>query len=87
LDGANYIGVGPVFESTTKQFESHVGLDLVSEVAAEVQLPAFAIGGIQLENLQNVIDAGLKRVAVGAAITSSGDPAKVAASMKRMLSR
>ena len=46
LDGANYIGVGPVFPSTTKQFAEFPGLELLRAVSAEIRLPAFAIGGI-----------------------------------------
>ena len=46
LDGANYIGVGPTFPSPTKQFELSQALALVRQVAAEIRLPAFAIGGI-----------------------------------------
>ena len=75
LDGADYIGVGPVFPSETKQFEQFPGVELVREVAAEIRLPAFAIGGIGLDTLPRVLDAGLRRVAVGAAISNSSDPA------------
>ena len=46
LDGANYIGVGPTFPSNTKTFDQFPGLDLLRAVAAEIRLPAFAIGGI-----------------------------------------
>ena len=46
LDGANYIGVGPTFPSGTKQFEQFPGVELLRAVAAEIRLPAFAIGGI-----------------------------------------
>lgn len=78
LAGANYIGVGPVFPSNTKSFDSHVGLDLVSEVAKEIQLPAFAIGGIRLDNVRDVCEAGQSRVAVQNAIVASDDPGQVA---------
>lgn len=68
LDGANYIGVGPVFESQTKSFDEFVGLELVGSVASEIQLPAFAIGGINTTNVRQVVDAGLSRVAVSSAV-------------------
>ena len=75
LDGADYLGVGPTFPSTTKQFSDFPGLTYIRAVAAEIRLPAFAIGGITCENLPEVLAAGLSRVAVSGAITSSSDPA------------
>ena len=74
LDGANYIGVGPVFPSETKQFGQYPGTDLLKAVAAEIRLPAFAIGGIGPENLPEVLSAGFTRIAVGAAITAAANP-------------
>lgn len=64
FDGANYIGVGPVFPSKTKSFDEFVGLNLVEKVASEISLPAFAIGGIDESNIPAVFAAGMKRVAV-----------------------
>ncbi len=75
LDGANYIGVGPTFASSTKQFDDFPGLDFIRQVAAEIRLPAFAIGGITLDNVSQVIEAGLHRVAASAAI-GDGDDAR-----------
>jgi thiamine-phosphate pyrophosphorylase len=74
LDGADYIGVGPVFPSSTKAFESLAGLELVREVAAEISLPWFAIGGINEENVNLVVEAGARRIAVSNAILSAEDP-------------
>ena len=85
LDGANYIGVGPVFESTTKQFSSHVGLELVEAVAQEIQLPAFAIGGIDLGNVEQVVNSGMKRVAVSNAVVAAEDSASVAKKLVELL--
>jgi thiamine-phosphate pyrophosphorylase len=78
LAGANYIGVGPTYPSTTKGFDAFGGLDLLREVAGGIRLPAFAIGGIGLENLEDVLRTGIMRVAVGAAIINAPDPAAVA---------
>jgi thiamine-phosphate pyrophosphorylase len=78
LDGANYIGVGPTFPSTTKDFALFPGLDLVRAVAAEICLPAFAIGGITLENLPAVLATGIRRVAVSGAIIDDKNPAAAA---------
>ena len=76
LDGANYIGVGPTFPSDTKAFEQFPGVELLRAVAAEIRLPAFAIGGISRENLAEVLAAGFTRVAVSAAVTSADDPGR-----------
>jgi len=74
LDGASYLGVGPTFPSETKSFSSFPGVALLRAVAAEITAPAFAIGGIRLDNLPLVLDSGFRRVAVGAAITNSASP-------------
>lgn len=75
LDGASYIGVGPTFPSCTKQFEEFPGVELLRAVAAEIRLPAFAIGGITRANLPEVLAAGFTRVAVSRAIAAAADPA------------
>jgi len=74
LDGADYIGVGPVFPSSTKAFESLAGLEFVREVAAEISLPWFAIGGINADNVNLVVESGGKRIAVSGAILGAKDP-------------
>jgi len=84
-EGADYIGVGPVFPSTTKHFEKHVGLELVQEVAAEIKLPMFAIGGITLDNLSRVIDSGVRRVAVSGAVKKPNEVGSIVREFKRCL--
>jgi thiamine-phosphate pyrophosphorylase len=74
LDGANYLGVGPTFPSQTKSFDAFPGLDFVRQVAAEIRLPAFAIGGINASNVGEVVAAGLRRVAVSSAVTGDAQP-------------
>jgi thiamine-phosphate pyrophosphorylase len=75
LDGANYIGVGPTFASGTKQFSQFTGTELLRSVQAEIRLPAFAIGGITIQNLSQVLATGFTRVAVSGAIVGSENPA------------
>jgi len=75
MDGANYIGVGPTFPSGTKTFERFTGLELLRGVAAEIRLPAFAIGGIGPENLPEVLACGISRAAVSGAVLAAEDPA------------
>jgi thiamine-phosphate pyrophosphorylase len=78
LDGADYIGVGPVFASKTKTFDRLPGPDFVRAATAETSLPAFALGGIGPGNLAQVVAAGARRVAVSAAIAAADDPEQVA---------
>lgn len=87
FDGANYIGVGPVFASQTKSFalDALRGVDLLRAVQAEVALPAFAIGGIDRGNLTQILAAGFTRVAVSAAVTGATDPCQAARELKSLL--
>ncbi len=73
LDGANYIGVGPTFPSATKNFKQFTGLDFLRQVAREIRLPTFAIGGITAENLNEVISTGVRRFAVSNALVNAPD--------------
>lgn len=77
LDGADYLGVGPVFRSNTKAFDHFPGLEFIEQAVAETSLPAFALGGIEPGNVAQVINSGVKRIAVGSAIATSDDPALV----------
>jgi thiamine-phosphate pyrophosphorylase len=85
LEGASYLGVGPTFPSTTKSFAEFPGVNLLRQVAAEIRLPAFAIGGLTLANLESVIAAGFSRVAVSGAVVAAADPAAASAEFLRRL--
>ncbi|HEX5444839.1 MAG TPA: thiamine phosphate synthase, partial [Pirellulales bacterium] len=73
-----YIGVGPTFPSGTKQFREFTGTELLRAVAAEIRLPAFAIGGITADNLPEIRATGFTRIAVSGAVTSQRDPGDAA---------
>lgn len=84
-EGADYIGCGPVFPGPTKQFDTYVGQALLRQVAGELAVPAFAIGGITLDNLAEVRAAGFRRVAVTSAINAAADPAQATREWKLQL--
>ena len=81
----SYIGVGPTFASTTKEFDDFPGPNLLQQVASEISLPAFAIGGIGLDQIATVLETGIHRVAVGAAIWQANQPGEQAVEFKSRL--
>lgn len=87
--GLDYFCVGPVWATPTKPGRSAVGLDLVKyaanavkradeETVGGVVLPWFAIGGIDLSNVEEVVRAGASRIVVVRAITEAEDPTAAA---------
>jgi thiamine-phosphate pyrophosphorylase len=67
-DGADYIGFGPVFHTTTKDAGRPKGIEMLREVKRQVQIPVVAIGGITAENIGPVLETGADAVAVSSAI-------------------
>jgi thiamine-phosphate pyrophosphorylase len=70
-EGADYIGFGPIFATPTKPDYAPIGLAHIRQVHAEVNLPIFCIGGINIDNLQSVIDAGANRVVMVSALLNA----------------
>lgn len=64
LDGADYISAGPVYATPTKPGRPAVGLEYVRQAAQHLDIPFVAIGGIDLANIDDVLAAGAKTVAV-----------------------
>jgi thiamine-phosphate pyrophosphorylase len=87
--GLDYFCVGPVWATPTKPGRAAVGLDLVRYAADAVRaaggtqatFPWFAIGGIDLGNVEQVVEAGAGRIVVVRAITEASDPAAAAAAL------
>jgi len=73
-DGADYIGCGPTFPSQTKSFDAFPGKQFLGQVAKQISIPAFAIGGIDASNLDEVLQTGCIRVALSSAIHKSATP-------------
>lgn len=66
--GADYIGFGPVFHTSTKDAGNPRGTVLLGEIKNKVSIPVVAIGGINLENIHSVLETGVDAVAVASAI-------------------
>ncbi|HEY8965127.1 MAG TPA: thiamine phosphate synthase [Candidatus Methylacidiphilales bacterium] len=81
-EGADYIGVGPLYATPTKPDYVPVGLGLIKEIAARVSIPRFCIGGIKRENLDEVLAAGADRVVVVSGILQAPDPAAYCRDLK-----
>lgn len=83
--GADYIGVGPVYETPTKPGRPAVGLELVGFAAAATELPFFAIGGIDAGSAGEVAGAGATRIAVVRALREAEDPEATARALREAL--
>jgi thiamine-phosphate pyrophosphorylase len=81
--GTDYLSVGPVWETPTKEGRPAVGLELVQYAAQYASLPFYAIGGIDSSNAHEVVEAGARRLCVVRAIRDSDDPAAAADQLRR----
>lgn len=86
-DGADYLGVGPVFEArgTKPDAGAPVGVDRIARIRRGCGLPIVAIGGINAENARTVRAAGADAAAVISAVVSADDIAHAARRLKRIL--
>jgi len=84
-EGADYVGIGPIFDTPSKQIDKPIGLDIVPKANEMLGIPFFLIGGITEENLNQVIRAGGRRIAVISAVVSSDHVTLAAASLLRRL--
>jgi thiamine-phosphate pyrophosphorylase len=86
VGGADYIAVGPVHATPTKQGRPGTGAGLLSHASRVAgDLPWFAIGGIDEQTLPDAIEAGARRIVVVRAITDATDPPEAAARLRGML--
>lgn len=83
-DGADYLGAGPTFSSRTKRFTVFPGVEFLAQVAT-LDIPVFAIGGINQQNINAVLSTGITRIAVSDAIVGAEDIPVVVRSLKAQL--
>ena len=83
--GADYIGFGPIFATPTKPDYTPIGLGDIKRVHIDVTLPIFCIGGIKIDNLEQVVAAGAQRVVIVSGLLKAADIAEYARSCKKLL--
>jgi thiamine-phosphate pyrophosphorylase len=83
--GADYIAVGPVHATPTKAGRPAIGLEPVRYAATQIDMPWFAIGGIDAENVGEVVRAGARRIVVVRAIADATDPEAAARTLRDAL--
>jgi thiamine-phosphate pyrophosphorylase len=83
--GPDYIAIGPVYATGTKPMAKPVTLEYVRWAAANVNIPWFAIGGINLRTLDEVLAAGARRICVISAILNSTDVMKACLKFRQRL--
>lgn len=81
----DYVAVGPVYATPTKPGRPGVTLEYVRWAAANLKVPWFAIGGITLENVEGVLEAGAARICVVSSILRAADPAAACREFLRRL--
>jgi len=85
-NGADYINVGPIFPTGTKEgIEKFLGPRAVTEIGARVRVPFTVMGGINESNIEQVLSAGARRVAMVTAITQAPDIAERVRSLQRKI--
>jgi len=84
-EAADYIAVGPMFATTTKDAGPIAGIETFAEIAAEITRPLIVIGGIDAKNVGSLVAAGVQRVAVCSAVIGVSDVAAAAKAIKDQL--
>jgi thiamine-phosphate diphosphorylase len=85
-EGADYIGISPVFATTTKKdAAAPLGLEGIRRIRAAVRLPLVGIGGVNVDNVASVIAAGADGAAVVSAIVAAENPEQAARALKKRI--
>ena len=85
-DGCDYIGIGPVFETATKQDKKPIGIEKMKTLTKNLNIPWFAIGGIKSHNISYLRRNGFKKVALVSQLMDSEDPREDAIMILKELS-
>jgi thiamine-phosphate pyrophosphorylase len=83
--GADYLGVGAIFPTNTKDDADSVSLPQLQAIKAGVTIPIVAIGGINGSNIQSVMETGVDGAAVVSAIIAAADPGEAASKLQQLM--
>lgn len=83
-NGANYIGVGSIFSTQTKSDAKLLPRGMLEKIVKSVSIPAVAIGGINLSNVQSIIHTGISGIAIVSSIMESKNPKQTAQSFREV---
>ena len=83
--GADYLGAGPAFATSVKPEKAVIGPAGVAAVAAAVEVPVFAIGGVDAANAAQLVAAGVRRACVIRGLAEAADPEGAARAIRAVL--
>ncbi len=86
-NGANYIGVGSIFPTSTKPDTESVSFDILKEICKSVSIPVVAIGGINRDNAMKLAGSGISGIAAVSAIFASNDITAAVRELRQLASR
>jgi len=85
-NGADYINIGPIFSTKTKEgMGRSLGPEAISEISPQIKVPFTVMGGINEDNIEQVLAKGARRVAMVTAITKAADIAAIVKSLKEKI--
>jgi len=85
-EGADYVNIGPIFPTKTKDKVARVlGPDAIGGIAPHLHIPFTTMGGINLDNIREVLDAGARRIAMVTGITRAGDIADRVRTLRQLI--
>ena len=85
--GADYISIGPIYKTKIKPEYRPRGPKIIKQIYKRINIPFFAIGGINLKNLDEVMQAGCNRIAVCSLIGKSKNPSRIISKINKKLKK
>lgn len=86
-EGADYVGIGPIYATATKPEYNPIGLEVLGELKDKLKIPYFAIGDIHAGNIKEITAAGTRRAAVCRAILKADNPKTAVRQLYKILNK